>query len=494
MMRFLLQLTDRYNLNRQILLRAVVALSIASIAAMLLRAETFTWDRAVLALAIIWVGLIPGILFLATPNEEREPFPLMPFVGLFYAVFFGLISFFGVFIRLTEDSPTLQTFSEQENMIQFFGIAFLEHISRTAQMLTLVGILLMYCSWWLVKRHLGRRLPKFTLPQQYPAWRMHLLIWGLVVGNLLYIHVPYVRTLPSIGQLLQPAGYIGFALMMTMAYRRELPKWQLCLYFCVAFPLWFLGLLTTGFLGPLMLIAGLWVGMHIFFRHRVPWGWILTLPLLLVMLYPVMVSFRGLTWEAGKGMNFIDRLGQLDTAVERALDYPDKLRHEQKAGLIRRAGLIFAFSHVVEQTPDPVPYWNGTTYKPLISSWIPRILWKDKPEEKTGYAFGARYSLFYKTDTHMSFNLPWITELYANFGTIGTTLGMAIIGLFLGLLECIFNRRSENLLEYGIGAGILLPLSFQDSNFTLMTGSLLPLATCLWLYFTIGLRFGVKRS
>ncbi len=35
---------------------------------------------------------------------------------------------------------------------------------------------------------------------------------------------------------------------------------------------------------------------------------------------------------------------------------------------------------------------------------------------------------------------------------------------------------------------VLLPLFYQESNFSLMTGSLLPLTVSLWLYFTVGLR------
>ena len=55
-----------------------------------------------------------------------------------------------------------------------------------------------------------------------------------------------------------------------------------------------------------------------------------------------------------------------------------------------------------------------------------------------------------------------------------------------------FNRKNRNLLQAAFGATVLVPLSFTESNFVLMTGSLLPLVISFWLYFKFGLKFKVK--
>ena len=143
---------------------------------------------------------------------------------------------------------------------------------------------------------------------------------------------------------------------------------------------------------------------------------------------------------------------------------------------------------MVDKTPDPVPYWAGETYKPLFTSMIPRAVWPGKPEERTGNAFGRRYGILAETERQLSFNLPWITEMYANFGRAGVILGMALVGLLFGFLERFLARPGMTALEFVTGATILLPLFFQESNFSLVTGSLLPLTVSLWLYFTVGLR------
>ena len=150
-------------------------------------------------------------------------------------------------------------------------------------------------------------------------------------------------------------------------------------------------------------------------------------------------------------------------------------------------------SEIVERTPDPIPYWGGETYKPLVSSWIPRALWPGKPEERTGNAFGGRYQFVPETDTTISLNLPWITEMYANFGRGGVIAGMFLIGLLFGALEKILNESGMAPAEWVIGAVVLIPLAFQESNFSTMTGSVLPLVICLWIYFAVGLRLSTSR-
>jgi len=78
--------------------------------------------------------------------------------------------------------------------------------------------------------------------------------------------------------------------------------------------------------------------------------------------------------------------------------------------------------------------------------------------------------------------------MYANFGRAGVILGMALVGLLFGFLERFLARPGMTALEFVTGTAILLPLFYQESNFSLMTGSLLPLTVSLWLYFTVGLR------
>ena len=63
---------------------------------------------------------------------------------------------------------------------------------------------------------------------------------------------------------------------------------------------------------------------------------------------------------------------------------------------------------------------------------------------------------------------------------------MALIGAFLAFLDKLLNAPGRRELEVGIGLGILIPLTFQDSNFSLMVGTLPQFVICLYVYFLIG--------
>ena len=94
--------------------------------------------------------------------------------------------------------------------------------------------------------------------------------------------------------------------------------------------------------------------------------------------------------------------------------------------------------------------------------------------------------MVFKNDLQTSVNIGWITELYANFGREGVILGMFFFGIMLSMLERFFMHSNVSVSEVAVGTTILLPLFNQESNFTLMTGSILPLTFCMWLYFHIG--------
>jgi len=467
------------NLGRESGVRIpVFILCLFTIAAFVFRADTLTWERAALSLCIAWVGIVPGLIYLSSHHGERTPFPLMPLVGLFYAIFFGLSGFTAPYLRFNDTGKIL-----------VFSYLYIDDISIFAQTLVLSGVILMMACWARSRQVFQSRIPRFSLPVQYPAWRLQVLVWALIGGNLSYIYFPIVRALPSVGQFLQPVGYLGFALMLVLRHRNILPVWQTRAYFFVVVPLWLFGLLATGFLAPIMLIGGLYISVTLFLTGRLAWKQMLAISLAFIVTYPVMTNYRHLIWVPGKSIASLQKLQLIGDAVANYVAMDQKRLSDRSSGLFRRVGLILTLSHVVEETPRSVPYWKGETYRPLFTSWIPRVFWKGKPQEKAGYTFGVRYSFIGKSDTRLSYNLPWITELFANFGLAGVVIGMPLIGLFLSMMEAVFNRPGQSFLEYGVGATILLPLSFQESNFSLMTGSLLPLAVCLWIYFSFGLRF-----
>jgi hypothetical protein len=234
--------------------------------------------------------------------------------------------------------------------------------------------------------------------------------------------------------------------------------------------------------------------MHVL--GTIPWKSLLVVAVVSVSVYPHMAEYRANYWRLEKDKPAVEKLvGIVSLLVERTLSdgWGAKFSTRPLQGLVQRLSLNLLFSTVVDKTPDPVPYWQGATYRSLFLSWVPRVVWKNKPEERWGNEFGRRYQLLAYDNTYMTINLPWLVELYANFGTKGVVLGMMLIGLFLAFLERLLNRPESDTVSKAVGAVVLLPLFNHESNFTLMTGSLLPLIICLWIFFYVPTRLLARR-
>ncbi len=470
---------------------------VASLLLFIFRDQTLSAVTALLALVIVWLGLAPGFSYLLTPRDERPPFPLMPLTGLFYAAFFGLPAFLSRPLRHSDTGT-----------IRIYGQELADGITPEAELLVIAGLVLMLAAYGLSKRTVWRAVPHFTLPRTFAQGRLHLLLWGLAVGHLAYLWSPAVHALPSVGQFLQPVGYLALAMFYVLWRRGELPRWQAAGVFLVLLPLVLIKVVASGFLTPLLMIGVFFAVLQLWLRGRVPWVTMLALPAFFMIAYPLMPQIRVVIWTQGQELTALQK-------VEAAIDmagrfyFPDGRRgrplpkpHAKPekfgnafltAGLVQRVSLLPVLVLVVDNTPEPVPYWGGETYRPFFTSMIPRAVWPGKPEERTGNAFPRRYGWLPESSRRLSINLPWLTEMYANFGRIGIILGMALVGVLFGFLERFLDRPTMTPLEFVTGTTILLPLFFQESNFSLMTGSLLPLTASLWIYFTVGLRLPLPR-
>ena len=159
--------------------------------------------------------------------------------------------------------------------------------------------------------------------------------------------------------------------------------------------------------------------------------------------------------------------------------------------MVRRISFISVFSWTVDKTPLYIPFWDGETYRPLLSSMVPRFFWPETPEERAGKAFGDRYHLIYPA-SQTSVNIPWLTELYINFGAYGVFLGMAIFGLLFSALDFIFNNRNLTYIGEAIGLALVFKFVYPESNFSVIAGSFpLPIR---WfrMYFKVGLKMLTK--
>ena len=141
---------------------------------------------------------------------------------------------------------------------------------------------------------------------------------------------------------------------------------------------------------------------------------------------------------------------------------------------VNRLAHIATLGYVVNMTPASVPYWSGDSYHTLWTSFIPRVLWPDKPQATIGQDFGHRYSLLGENDYWTSFNLPWLVEFYANFGTLGVLVGMFFVGVFFRVLVYKFRVPVTAQMEHVLAVTVMFGLFYAESNLALMVGGLIP--------------------
>lgn len=458
------------------------------------RSTYLTATNALLALAIAGVGLTPLFWQALWPPATRRPFPFLELTGLFYSVFFGASAFLVVFL-----TPPFINFNLGVNVtngIEFYGHIFIERLLPEAQWLVLIGVSAMIGAWLWARSRLPVGRMRIVSGAHSPG-RFRLLLWGFALASLCYLYVPGLRTLPSIGQFLMPVGFLAFAGFWALFLRSESPRIEAAGYFLVVLPLWIAKLLATLFLTPALLVAVLAIAIWYWVRGTLPWKTGIVLVVAFLAYYPCQGKVRAVLWSNSPQYSAIEQIAAVGRILSDNLSSWENYRRGMErefgfTGLARRFSAILPLSHVVEQTPAAVPYWQGETYRPLLTNLVPRAIWPEKPREVAGGAFGHRYGILKEADGSMSLNLPWVTELYANFGPWGVVLGMALVGILLGGLDRVLNSPTASPPEAAVGASLLLPLFYQESNFSLMMGSLLPLAVSVWLYFRLGLN--IRRS
>jgi O-antigen polysaccharide polymerase Wzy len=437
------------------------------------RPVVVSFEKALLAVGIIWVSMYPSLQYLF--DQNRPPMPFMPLIGIFYATSFGLPMFAGE-VKIT-------------------GFFSLKEVDSTSLTLVLTSLIGMNLAFYFSKSSVWANVKSLSLPRNYPLKKLFNLIWVFLFFHLAYEYIPFLREIPSTGQLLGPAGYIAYGMFFILWKRGRLSKKQKLILMGVCLPMEIFPRLGSGSLAGILTL-GLFITVISFVETKKLPIVLISISLAIYLFFaPVKGEFRKLTWQGGTSLNSIEKVQLfIDLAYKRyttpKIVSGQNLSNSDADQLASRSAHILLFSAVVKSTPSKVPYWNGESYLPLLTNFIPRILFPDKPSEQTGNYFGKRYGYLGSRDNTTSFNLPWIVEFYANFGETGVILGMSSVGVLLAFLEQKFNS-STHPLELVTGTSILLSLVYQESNFSLMFGGVILLTISLYVIYKMFL--GVRR-
>jgi hypothetical protein len=435
--------------------RYVVGFGVAGIALptclVLMRPPTLTLEQAALAAMVIVLGLAPAFLYLR--DGARSPLPLLPLNGLFYATGFGFTPFY----------PELDW--------QFVPSDAVTH----ALTLTVVGLLVLYGSYAVSGALMFGRLRPVRLKVEFSALRLRILAWLFFAAHLVYQFIPSLQELPSVGHFLYPLGWLAIGILYIQHLRRELPLLHRLAFFGLALPAEMLSRWVSGAVYQVVIVFVFVMLIYWQVRRRVPWATLAVSVLLVFGLNAVKMEYRRQLERRTSDQEGIVAKARwfADVVLESYLEpNPSMQVSTVVASAVNRVDHLALFAYVVETTPSMVEFWEGTTYQSFLTSFVPRVLWPDKPIASLGNEFGRRYHILHGSNYSTSVNLPWLPEFYVNFGDWGVVLGMTLVGAaFRFLVQKLANPRAT-LVEYVFGLTLIFQLFYAESNLALMWGGL----------------------
>ncbi|HXH06598.1 MAG TPA: hypothetical protein VNI83_08405 [Vicinamibacterales bacterium] len=436
-------------------------------------ASPTAWQRA-LASALLLLCAVPTLLWL---RSDRTSIPFLPLLAGIYGIYYALPVF------------VLERYARAWYLQDTISDAAIER----ALALSIVGFVALLAGYYGTRGSLLCRVAKRVNPR-WPSDR-HAARVAVTLG-LFGIGAYYVDVAASLPPWLeQPLGFAGdlrlvsiSALVILQAAGQPRPSEVAFLWLGMVPASVALGL-STGALFQALRVVFVVALTSAAVRRRLPWKLLAATGLLLLVLFPARNEFRALTWggpaqDAGPVQKAVLYLTVLrDYLLGGALPFRDAAQIAMS-----RLGHLPTFAAVTEMTPSVVPFLHGTTYYPLLSKPVPRLLWPDKPMETTGQEFGHLYGWLAPEDTETSYNLPQLVEFYLNFGGIGVVVGMLALGALYKAIHGMFGT--------GIGSGETVAGVYMMSGLLSIESSLsLVLGGVFWAFvFVVGVNWVVKAS
>jgi hypothetical protein len=422
--------------------------------------------------AIVVLGATP--LFFWLKNQQREAIPLLPMHGFFYVITFGIAGFYRFEKSIFED----WRFQIQNDIFAY------------ALTCVIAGLLSLYFAYYVVAPKLLRRVEKASLfPFYIKGEKAYVLLaWiGFPVSCLLYWlsqegAVAYLR--PSFQIMYQ----FIFYLLMAAYFKGLLSTSTKVVLLTVILPYqFFIGsVFLEGSIG--VLITNIVAICILFFaiQQRMPWGWMALIILIILLIQPIKGELRDRIWqlnEAGtslqlkQGTTVVDSFREISNVLSNRYVSGDggrffNLKDVSKASYVRMNRLT-TLVEVIDLTPNPQPYRYGSTYTPLLTKWIPRILWENKPRETLGNDWVRAYGLASPHDYAYSYNLPWIAEMYMNFGFLGVLGVSFLIGLLFYVFKVTICQTGSDPTKLAFGVLLVVPLMFPESHLSLVLGGVI---------------------
>jgi len=267
-----------------------------------------------------------------------------------------------------------------------------------------------------------------------------------------------VSTVLMIGRYVQPLG------LLVVAYAYTISRSRLLTLIMVALALFqvLLGFVSDTKGGAM--IGGLMVIVTAFLvTGKVPKLWALAGVLFVVFAFPVFQAHR-LYVVGERGESNAASVANLSKVLEISIDSQQRAAAEHAQSFFQRSSVKGSVEMIVSKTGNGVAYQHGYTLIPLLTSFIPRVIWPNKLDVQTGELVNTEFHVTGESVTYISPST--IGELYWNFGWVGALLGMLLLGALMGRINALCDLSREvsvtRLLILGITI-LQLGLRFEAS-------------------------------
>lgn len=413
---------------------------------------------SLLARLVAWLGMaIAGLptLWLLTARRARP----------------STVAALGLWITMCYFMAVLH----EERLLLRWGMARLSEDSVVLAMLFAALVVpLLSAGWWLGGAvGLARLLPQPRLEvADRPLWMAGAGIVSVsLLADILWLRneLSTDRPIMSLIAALTPAD-LGFAMVLVPALRPGAgrARWVFWALFAASASV----ALMRGTLGPLVMPLLIYLLGWLYLRRRLRLWPVVAALLVVVLFQPVKGEFRAKVWDREVRLTLVERLQlfvELSARHWVGSDTGPVVDHEQSVKqAAARTSSALQLAHAIEMTPAVVPHQGGATYRYFRYTFLPRVLFPDKPIAQYADVWAAvMYGYTTPEGTaHVMIGLPQMAEAYINFGLLGGLL------LFLGM--GLLLRAADEIFAHGAaGAGALaLYLFFVEQEMLSLEGSL----------------------
>ncbi|HEY2679113.1 MAG TPA: O-antigen polysaccharide polymerase Wzy [Steroidobacteraceae bacterium] len=237
-----------------------------------------------------------------------------------------------------------------------------------------------------------------------------------------------------LGQMLVPLS----TLLLAYAWRSTRRGSIFALVAMVVAVQFFLGFVID--IKVMALTGGLLVILTIVLTEgRIPKAWIAGVAIFIYAAFPVFQAYRAVVTGNVSRVAVLENFSKTLDAVLAAETRTNSGR-ERAQTFFERLSMKSSVQMIVHGTESGIPFQHGYTLTPIISSFLPRIVWTDKPDVPVGRMINRAFNVTEQDETYIS--PSHLGELYWNFGWPGVVLGMAAIGALSGFISR-FNLRER---------------------------------------------------